>query len=90
MEPEEHSPLGSQFSVLSVALVLSYFFIPHKLKPIFFFFNVGWPSLWKILTQPPICLAFFNELHPTKTLTCREGFSEEAASAGIGNPGLQH
>lgn len=37
MEPEEHSPLGSQFSVLSVALVLSYFFIPHKLKPIFFF-----------------------------------------------------
>ena len=41
MEPEEHSPLGSQFSVLSVALVLSYFFIPHKLKPIFFFFLCG-------------------------------------------------
>lgn len=41
MEPKEHSPLGSQFSVLSVALVLSHFFIPHKLKPIFFLMWAG-------------------------------------------------
>ena len=88
MYTKEHSPLGSQFSCPECGSGSFTFFIPYKLKPLFF--NVGWSSFWKILTQSLICLAFFNELHPTKTLTCKEGFSEEAASAGIDNTGPQH
>ena len=88
MYTKEHSPLGSQFSCPECGSGSFTFFIPYKLKPLFFY--VGWSSFWKILTQSLICLAFFNELHPTKTLTCKEGFSEEAASAGIDNTGPQH
>ena len=87
MYTKEHSPLGSQFSCLEPGSGSFTFFHSLQIKANVFY--VGWPSFWKILTQSLICLAFFNELHPTKTLTRKEGFSEEAASAGIGNTGLQ-
>ena len=60
----EHSPLiAPNFPILSLALVLSHFFIPYKLKPVLY---VGCPSFWKVLTQSLICLSFLMSYIPPR------------------------
>lgn len=56
-------PVTRRFPILRVAPVLAEFFISYELKPVL---CVGWPSFWKIMTQPLICLSFLVSYIPPR------------------------